>query len=110
MEQSARHIEACYNAVAREYAERFADELGHKPLDRELLRRFASEVPGRGQVYDLGCGPGRTTAFLHDCGVSVRGLDLWRSCCAKPGRGIPASSLRCGICCRCRSPIRRWRG
>jgi SAM-dependent methyltransferase len=76
MEQSARHIEACYNAVAREYAERFADELAHKPLDRELLRRFASEVAGRGQVYDLGCGPGQTTAFLHDCGVSVRGLDL----------------------------------
>ncbi len=76
MEQSARHIEACYNAVAREYAERFADELAHKPLDRELLRRFAAEVRGRGQVYDLGCGPGQTTAFLHDCGVSVRGLDL----------------------------------
>ena len=76
MEQTPNHIQACYDAVSREYAARFADELTHKPLDQELLGRFASEVRGRGQVYDLGCGPGQTTAFLHDCGVSVRGLDL----------------------------------
>jgi SAM-dependent methyltransferase len=76
MKQTSRHIQACYDAVARGYAARFADELAHKPLDQELLRRFASEVRGRGQVYDLGCGPGQTTAFLHACGVSVRGLDL----------------------------------
>jgi SAM-dependent methyltransferase len=76
MEQTSRHIRACYDAVAREYAQRFAGELAHKPLDRELLARFASEVRGRGEVYDLGCGPGQTTAFLHACGVRVRGLDL----------------------------------
>src|SRR5947209_5084732 len=76
MEQTPAHIRACYDAVAREYADRFAGELAHKPLDRELLARFASEVRGRGQVYDLGCGPGQTTAFLHASGVPVRGLDL----------------------------------
>src|SRR5262245_50248993 len=76
MEQTSEHIRACYDAVAGEYAERFADELAHKPLDRELLARFAAEVRGRGEVYDLGCGPGQTTAFLHGCGVRVRGLDL----------------------------------
>jgi SAM-dependent methyltransferase len=75
-EQTSDQIRACYDAVAREYAERFADELAHKPLDRELLSRFAAEVRGRGLVYDLGCGPGQTTAFLHGCGVAVRGLDL----------------------------------
>jgi SAM-dependent methyltransferase len=76
MERTSPHIQACYDAVAREYAERFTDELAHKPLDREVLGRFASEVRGRGEVYDLGCGPGQTTAFLHGCGVGVRGLDL----------------------------------
>ena len=76
MEQTSDHIRACYDAVAREYAERFAGELAHKPLDRELLGRFASEVSGRGEVCDLGCGPGQTTAFLHGRGVNVRGLDL----------------------------------
>lgn len=29
-----------------------------------------------GDVYDLGCGPGQTTAFLHDHGIRVRGVDL----------------------------------
>ncbi len=76
MEQTSDHIRACYDAVAREYAERFTDELAQKPLDRELLARFAAEVRGRGPVYDLGCGPGQTTAFLHACGVEVCGLDL----------------------------------
>jgi hypothetical protein len=36
--------------------DRFAGELAHKPLDRELLDHFASEVRGRGKVYDLGLG------------------------------------------------------
>jgi ubiquinone/menaquinone biosynthesis C-methylase UbiE len=76
MEQSSDYIRACYDAVAREYADRFTGELAHKPLDRKLLERFASEVRGRGQVYDLGCGPGQTTAFLHGCGAQVRGFDL----------------------------------
>src|SRR6516162_10763993 len=76
MGHTSEYIRTCYDAVAREYAERFADELSHKPLDRELLARFALEVQGRGEVYDLGCGPGQTTAFLHGCGVSVRGLDI----------------------------------
>jgi SAM-dependent methyltransferase len=76
MEQTSDHIRACYDAVAQEYADRFAGELAHKPLDRELLARFACEVRGGGQVYDLGCGPGQTTAFLHGCGVPARGLDL----------------------------------
>lgn len=76
MDQTSDHIRSCYDAVAREYADRFAGELAHKPLDQELLDRFASEVRGPGQVYDFGCGPGQTTAFLHRCGVKVRGLDL----------------------------------
>jgi len=76
MEQTSDHIRACYDAVAREYAERFAGELAHKPLDRDLLGRFAAEVRGAGDVYDLGCGPGQTTAFLHGCGARVRGLDI----------------------------------
>jgi SAM-dependent methyltransferase len=76
MEQTSDHIRGSYDAVAREYADRFAGELAHKPLDRELLGRFASEARGHGPVYDLGCGPGQTTAFLHGCGLQVRGLDL----------------------------------
>ncbi len=76
MEQSVDYIRACYDTVAREYADQFVDELAHKPLDRELLDRFASEIGDRGEVCDLGCGPGQTTAYLHNCGVRVIGFDL----------------------------------
>jgi SAM-dependent methyltransferase len=76
VEQPAEYIRGCYDAVSRQYADRFAGELAHKPLDRELLSRFASEVRGRGEVCDLGCGPGQTTAYLHGCGIRVCGLDL----------------------------------
>jgi SAM-dependent methyltransferase len=96
MEQTSDHIRACYDAVAREYAERFADELAHKPLDRELLERFAVEVRGRGAVYDLGCGPGQTTAFLHRCGVAVRGLDLSADLLREAGRRHPGIEFEQG--------------
>jgi SAM-dependent methyltransferase len=76
VEQPPAHVRACYDAVAREYAEKFCGELEHKPLDRELLRRFADETRGRGWIGDLGCGPGQTTAFLQSCGAAVLGLDL----------------------------------
>jgi SAM-dependent methyltransferase len=69
-------IRASYDAIARQYAEKFSGELDHKPLDRELLLRFRSEVGTQGLVYDLGCGPGQTTRFLKDAGLAVRGLDL----------------------------------
>lgn len=76
MEQSVEYVRACYDAVARDYSDRFAGELAGKPLDRQLLARFASEVCGREEVCDLGCGPGHTTAYLLGCGVPACGLDL----------------------------------
>jgi hypothetical protein len=41
-------IRASYDRLADEYARRIFNELEHKPLDRELLNRFAAEVVGRG--------------------------------------------------------------
>jgi SAM-dependent methyltransferase len=72
-------LEAAYQAVADDYAQRIYHELDHKPLDRELLERFAGRVRGNGRVYDLGCGPGHVTKFLHDRGVEITGIDLSRA-------------------------------
>lgn len=69
-------LEAAYRVVADEYAQRIYHELDHKPLDRELLERFAGRVRGNGRVYDLGCGPGHVTRFLHERGVEITGIDL----------------------------------
>ena len=67
-----------YDQVADEYVRRIYDELRHKPLDRQLLDRFAAAVrgTGTGTVCDLGCGPGHVTRYLHDRGVPVCGIDL----------------------------------
>jgi SAM-dependent methyltransferase len=65
-----------YDAVADEYTRRIADELAHKPLDRELLDRFAASVARRGRVCDVGCGPGHVARYLHERGVDIFGLDL----------------------------------
>jgi len=69
-------IRESYDCVAEEYARRIADELQHKPLDRELLDRFAAQTRGRGEVCDMGCGPGHVARYLRDAGASVFGLDL----------------------------------
>jgi SAM-dependent methyltransferase len=72
----ARSIRKSYDRLADEYARRIFDELQHKPLDRALLTRFAEEVAGRGEVCDMGCGPGQVARFLRDASVRVFGLDL----------------------------------
>ena len=71
-----KKIQAAYDLAADAYADKFVDELQHKPRDIELLQQFASIV-GRGQtVLDLGCGPGHTTAHLASLGVNPVGIDL----------------------------------
>jgi ubiquinone/menaquinone biosynthesis C-methylase UbiE len=69
-------IRDSYNRLANEYATHLFGELQHKPLDRELLNRFAFEVKGRGEVCDMGCGPGQVARYLHQAGVDVFGLGL----------------------------------
>ena len=67
----------CYDLTAEEYARTFYNELEHKPLDRLLLRRFASENKGKGRIADLGCGTGQTCRFLHEAGATdLVGVDL----------------------------------
>ncbi|MEV8595008.1 class I SAM-dependent methyltransferase [Streptomyces sp. NPDC052012] len=78
----ARHLDttrAFYDAVAEDYATLFRDWLDAKPLDRALLAGFAELVGDGGEVADVGCGPGRGTAYLASLGLSVFGLDLSES-------------------------------
>ncbi|MFI0816962.1 class I SAM-dependent DNA methyltransferase [Streptomyces sp. NPDC021098] len=69
-----------YDTIADDYAEMFKSDLDDKPLDRAMLGAFAELVrqggEAAGPVADLGCGPGRTTAYLHSLGLDVFGVDL----------------------------------
>jgi len=89
--QLTNSIRDSYNRLANEYATHLFGELQNKPLDRELLDRFASEVKGRGEVCDMGCGPGHVARYLHQAGVNVFGLDL------SPGMLEQARTLNSGI-------------
>jgi SAM-dependent methyltransferase len=75
-EHKRKEYQVSYDWVADEYVRRIADELRHKPLDRQLLERFAARVPDAGPVCDMGCGPGHVARYLHELGVQVCGIDL----------------------------------
>ncbi len=85
------NLVSSYNVVADEYVRRIYDELRHKPLDRQLLERFAASVREIGPVCDLGCGPGHVTRHLHDLGVEICGVDV------SPGMVAKARDLNPGI-------------
>ena len=89
--QLTNSIRDSYNRLANEYATHLFGELQNKPFDRELLNRFASEVKGRDEVCDMGCGPGHVTRYLNQAGVNVFGLDL------SPGMLEQARTLNSGI-------------
>ncbi|CAN5332585.1 class I SAM-dependent methyltransferase [soil metagenome] len=73
-------IRKSYDAVAKDYADEFADDLAQKILDRALLNAFAETVRrydgDATQVADLGCGPGYEADLLATLGLDVIGLDL----------------------------------
>jgi SAM-dependent methyltransferase len=70
-------VRASYDAVAQAYADRYADELDHKPLDRALLAAFVEQLPGEAPtVCDAGCGPGHVSAHLATMGTGVIGIDV----------------------------------
>ncbi len=69
-------LRSSYDRVADDYALRIANELEHKPFDRDILDRFADRVRDLGPACDVGCGPGHVARFLHDRGVQISGADL----------------------------------
>jgi trans-aconitate methyltransferase len=70
------NTESSYDAVAEEYVRRISNELKDKPLDCELLNRFATQTRDVGRVADIGCGPGHIARYLHERGVRICGVDL----------------------------------
>ncbi len=75
-QQQLENLQATYDCVAEEYAQRIFDELLYKPLDRQMLDRLVAGVPADGVICDLGCGPGHVARYLHDRGARVIGVDL----------------------------------
>ncbi|MDI3424198.1 class I SAM-dependent methyltransferase [Streptomyces luteolus] len=71
-------IRDSYDTVAADYARLVKSPGELDPLSRAILAAFAEvvRVGGLGPVADLGCGPGKVTAYLAGLGLPVFGLDL----------------------------------
>src|SRR5262249_35090549 len=74
MNADTNPTQSSYDKVAAEYTRQIMNELDHKPLERQLLERFAASTSGR--ICDLGCGPGHVARYLHDHGADAFGIDL----------------------------------
>jgi ubiquinone/menaquinone biosynthesis C-methylase UbiE len=73
-EGATNDVQTSYDLLADEYVRHTYDELQRKPLDRQLLDRFAPNVTGL--ICDIGSGPGHVARYLHERGANVYGIDL----------------------------------
>jgi len=103
-------LRASYDRLAGEYAKHLFDELSHKPLDRQLLARFAQETRGLGPVCDLGCGPGHVTRYLRRLGAEAFGVDLSAGMVEQAGRLNPGIEFREGDMCSLDAEDGSWGG
>ena len=99
-----------YDLVTDEYVRRIFDELQHKPLDRQLLERFAACVRDVGPACDMGCGPGHVARYLHEQGVQVCGVDLSPAMAAQARRLTPGVEFRQGDMMALDAPDGAWAG
>ena len=93
---TVENVRENYDRIADEYARHIFRELEGKPIDRQLLTRFADRVQGRGSVCDMGCGPGHVAAFLREAGADVFGLDLSPQMVDLAQRLVPEVEFRTG--------------
>jgi SAM-dependent methyltransferase len=99
-----------YDRVADEYVRRIFDELQHKPLDRQLLDRFAACVRDVGPACDMGCGPGHIARYLHERGVHICGVDLSPAMIDRASRLTPGVEFRQGDMLALDTPAGTWAG
>jgi SAM-dependent methyltransferase len=105
-----KQYQTSYDLVADEYVQRIFDELQHKPLDRQLLDRFAARVRDVGPACDMGCGPGHVAHYLHQHGVQVCGVDFSAAMVERARRLVPGVEFRQGDMMALDAPDGAWAG
>ena len=105
-----KDYQASYDLITEEYVRRIFEELQHKPLDRQLLDRFAASVCDVGPACDMGCGPGQVARYLHERGVDVCGVDLSPAMVERARRLTPDVEFRQGDMMTLDVPGGTWAG
>ena len=108
--QQRNDCQTSYDLVADEYVRRIFEELQYKPLDRQLLDRFAASVRDVGAACDMGCGPGHVARYLHQQGVQMCGIDLSVEMVKRARRLTPAVEFRQGDMIGLDVPDQTWAG
>src|ERR1700712_3315408 len=88
------HVRRAYSARADEYVTVLGSVAEMPPEDRELLASWSLDITG--PVIDAGCGPGHWTAFLHERGAAVEGVDLVPEFIANAKQRFPHLPFRVG--------------
>jgi SAM-dependent methyltransferase len=89
---STDQVRRAYAARTDEYVARLGSVAEMPSPDGELIASWSSGIAGA--VLDAGCGPGHWTAFLHDRGVTVEGVDLVPEFIAGARQRFPQASFR----------------
>ena len=82
---------ATYDRIAT----RFADQWWDTRLAGPMLR-FGASLPPGGVVVDLGCGPGRDSAWLAEQGFTALGLDASQGMVDEARRRVGAGDVTAG--------------
>ncbi|MBN1607147.1 MAG: class I SAM-dependent methyltransferase [Polyangiaceae bacterium] len=110
MNDEPLNIRTCYDAIAAKYAEKFQDEMDHKPFDRDCLDRLVEEVGTREPICDLGCGPGQIARYLRSRGAQVLGVDCSARMIAEARRRNPTIPFHVGDMLRLLEADGSWGG
>lgn len=90
-------VREAYDASAERYAALFLDDLDRDAQSVRWLTLFAeTAAERRGQVVDLGCGPGSVVRFLSEFGLTVTGVDLSPGQVAQAKRAFPNLAFEVG--------------
>jgi SAM-dependent methyltransferase len=77
MNQNKTEVMAAYNAVAQQYADKYADEILLKPTVQQFLADFVKPIAENGLICDMGCGPGQVARYLkNSLNRNATGIDL----------------------------------
>ncbi|MBW4041918.1 MAG: class I SAM-dependent methyltransferase [Acidobacteria bacterium] len=87
-------VTSSYASWAPSYIERFGSADRADPEDRALIGTWADGL--RGPVLDVGCGPGHWSAFLHERGLEVTGVDATADFVEHATRACPDVAFRTG--------------
>jgi SAM-dependent methyltransferase len=71
---SEQSVRDAYSSMSEQYIALFDGDWQAHVDDTALVRGHLAGL--NGTVFDLGCGPGHWTAYLHSLGVDVTGVDL----------------------------------